>query len=83
MENHLNVIVKEVVKMTGRIDYDAVHYCKTCEIKYPLTIWRCTEIGCHRKLTTKCRKQKKRVWVNGIGRSWTIKKEILENKARY
>ncbi len=39
-----------------RINYAKNHYCKTCEKKFPVDIFRCDECGM--QISTKPRKQK-------------------------
>jgi len=43
-----------------RVDYGVNHYCKTCEIKYPLDVFRCIDPnGCGMKIRSVPRKQKR------------------------
>ena len=47
-----------------RVDYSKFHYCKTCEIKYPLDVFRCIDpSGCGMKIRVVPRKQKRKVYV--------------------
>ena len=66
-----------------RVDYSKFHYCKTCEIKYPLDVFRCIDpSGCGMKIRVVPRKQKRKVYVpvptEECGKPWKISRELKE-----